>query len=98
MPLESADGDEAEPVRARLPERVSDDGGVEPAGRPLGGSRCGAVIRWAGVAAAPSSFRPAASFLSGTHTGHQINQQVLLNLRFFNGTPWGRFFIIVCGG
>jgi hypothetical protein len=35
LPLEFADGGEAEPVRARLRERVSspcgDDGGVEPA-------------------------------------------------------------------
>jgi hypothetical protein len=68
------DGDEAEPVRARLPERVSDDGGVEPAGRPLGGSRCGAVIRWAGVAAAPSSFRPAASFLEPIQAIRSINR------------------------
>jgi hypothetical protein len=41
LQLESADGDEVEPVRARLRGRVSspcgDDGGVEPAGLPLGG-------------------------------------------------------------
>jgi hypothetical protein len=44
--VESADGDEAESVRARLRERVSspcgDDGGAEPAGRPLG--RGGSVL------------------------------------------------------
>jgi hypothetical protein len=51
LPLESAellaDGDEAGSVRARLRERVSgpdgDDGGVEPASRPLGGGGCCAV-------------------------------------------------------
>jgi hypothetical protein len=41
LPLESADGDGAESVRARLRERVSspggDDEGVEPAGHPPGG-------------------------------------------------------------
>ena len=45
LPLESADGDEAESVRARLRERVSspcgDDEGAEPAGHPPGG--CGAA-------------------------------------------------------
>ena len=41
LPLESADGDDAESVRWRLRERVAgpdgDDGGVAPAGQPPGG-------------------------------------------------------------
>jgi hypothetical protein len=48
LPLGSAYGDEPEPVRARLRERVSspcgDDGGVEPAGLPLGGGGCDTVL------------------------------------------------------
>jgi hypothetical protein len=49
LPLESADGDEAESVRVRLRERVSspcgDDEGAEPASHPPGGGGCGAVLR-----------------------------------------------------
>jgi hypothetical protein len=41
VPLDAADGDEAESVRARFRERVSspcgEDGEVEPAGHPPGG-------------------------------------------------------------
>ena len=44
LQLESADGDKTEPVRVCLREHVSspcwDDGGVNPAGRPLGGGGC----------------------------------------------------------
>ena len=46
--MESAYGDEAECVRARLRERVSspcgDDEGAELAGHPPGGGGCGAVL------------------------------------------------------
>jgi hypothetical protein len=48
VPLESAGGDEAECVRARLRERVSslcgDDGEVEPAGHPPGVGGCAALL------------------------------------------------------
>ena len=51
LPMESADGDDAESVRARLRERVSspceDDVGGETAGRRP-------PARWAGLAAARS--------------------------------------------
>ena len=47
VPLESADGDMAESVRARLRERVSspcgEDGDGEPAGHPPGGGGCAAL-------------------------------------------------------
>ena len=49
LPLESADGDDAESVRWRLRERVAgpdgDDEGVASAGHPPGGGGCGAVLR-----------------------------------------------------
>ncbi len=48
LPLESADGEEAESVRARLRERVSspcgDDEGAEPAGHPPATRRVAAVL------------------------------------------------------
>ena len=48
VPLDAADGDEAEPVRARFRERVSspcgEDGEVETAGHPLGGGGCAALF------------------------------------------------------
>ena len=48
VPLDAADGDEAEPVRARFRERVSspcgEDGEVEPAGHPPGGGGCAALF------------------------------------------------------
>jgi len=48
LPLESADGEEAECVRERLRERVSslcgDQGGVGPAGIPLGRGGCGPFL------------------------------------------------------
>jgi hypothetical protein len=44
VPLDSADGDEAESVRVRFRERVSspcgEDGEVEPASHPPGGGGC----------------------------------------------------------
>jgi len=46
--LDAADGDEAEPVRARFRERVSspcgEDGEVETAGHPLGVGGCAALF------------------------------------------------------
>ena len=48
VPLDSADGDEAESVRARFRERASspcgEDGDVEPAGHPPGGGVCAALF------------------------------------------------------
>jgi hypothetical protein len=48
LPLDSADGDEAESVRVRFRERVSspcgEDGEVEPAGHPPGGAGCAALF------------------------------------------------------
>ena len=48
VPLDAADGDEAEYVRVRFRERVSspcgEDGEVEPAGHPPGGGGCAALF------------------------------------------------------
>ena len=48
VPLDAADGDEAESVRVRFRERVSspcgEDGEVEPAGHPPGGGDCAALF------------------------------------------------------